>query len=364
MSLLLIKVGTNKSTKATMKPPSRTVLSLIVFWCWKAAEGGWSGEYEDRVFGGSLFVCTTDMSSSGSTIAQGVFSQFGYMRGEVVGNRWEGMFYMAGLEARHGSFNLSLASSDELFSGNFVDSAGFSFHMEGNKLSSGVPKDTDCFKSDENLLTLEGSDSLYTLTSKALALNIDTNATQDRYAYSDANEAYISWTASFGIGFNYGTVFANGQVSCMQWYEGNSAEGIELVVGRDLDSYYSVWLLSPSVAFFNYTQIVLIDKSFGVEINSMSDKSTSADDALEYSFLRLLTSSSEDMCSGALDGKDSDCDDDISRETLAILVIVLIGVGCLNFFFVLYIGYFRYSGAHNSQPPEDKTTTISAIHRT
>lgn len=76
-----------------------------------SASSDWSGEYQDTTFGGSLFVCISYVTESDTTttiIGQGVFSQFGYMRGEVMGNQWVGEFFMAGLESRHGTFNFTL----------------------------------------------------------------------------------------------------------------------------------------------------------------------------------------------------------------------------------------------------------------
>ena len=92
----------------------RFVSLILSYSICTAASSDWSGEYQDNTFGGSLFVCTTSVTESDATttiIGQGVFSQFGYLRGEVVGNQWEGEFFMAGLEARRGSFNFSLDDS-------------------------------------------------------------------------------------------------------------------------------------------------------------------------------------------------------------------------------------------------------------
>jgi hypothetical protein len=162
-------------------------------------------------------------------------------------------------------------------------------------------------------------------------------------AYSDTNDhVSVSWTASFGIGFNYGPSFVSGQVVCAQWYEGNANEGIELFVAKDQDSFYSIWLISPTVSMFNYTQVVLVDKSFGVEINVMTDKLATATQGMEFSFLRLLTSSDESTCSDAMAGDALNCggndNDDETVQILAILVAVLIVVGCAIFFAVVYFG--------------------------
>jgi hypothetical protein len=93
---------------------------------------------------------------------------------------------------------------------------------------------------------------------------------------------------------------------------------------------------------FNYTQVVLVDKSFGVEINVMTDKLATATQGMEFSFLRLLTSSDESTCSDAMAGDALNCggndNDDETVQILAILVAVLIVVGCAIFFAVVYFG--------------------------
>lgn len=85
--------------------------SLIVGLQLAVGSADWSGEYQDNTFGGLLSVCLSDVTESDSgttTVGQGMFSRFGYMRGVVSGNQWEGEFFMAGLEARRGSFNFTL----------------------------------------------------------------------------------------------------------------------------------------------------------------------------------------------------------------------------------------------------------------
>jgi hypothetical protein len=195
---------------------------------------------------------------------------------------------------------------------------------------------------------------------------VNSGATQDRVAYSDENNhVSVSWTASFGIGFNYGPSFVNGQVVCAQWYEGNAKEGIELFVAKDLNSFYSIWLISSSVALFNYTQVVLIDSSYGVEINEMVDKLASAEEGREFSYLRLLTSADEGTCADALAGDSLNCDDDNDSSTqyvLPILIAVLIVVGSLNFFFLIFFGVYR-KGARSEKSDDEGNKLVTGEDR-
>jgi hypothetical protein len=104
-----------------------------------------------------------------------VFSKFGYMRGTVVGDNWQGEFFLAGLEARRGSFNFTLSEDGMAYSGDFAEAVGYSFGMSGSKVSGvgSVPKDTDCFKSDAVLLTKDVQNTApYSYTSNAIATNI------------------------------------------------------------------------------------------------------------------------------------------------------------------------------------------------
>jgi hypothetical protein len=188
------------------------------------------------------------------------------------------------------------------------------------------------------------------------------NATQDRVAYSDANNhVSVSWTASFGIGFNYGPTFINGQVVCAQWYEGNGNEGIELFVAKDLTSFYSIWLMPSSVAVFNFTQVVVLDKSYGVEINEMVDTLATAQEGMEFSFLRLLTTSDETTCSAALAGDslncvdDNDDNDDTEMSVVLLIVIVLASIyGCVVSSILMYSLCRRYLTETTHVPvPED-----------
>lgn len=151
----------------------------------------------------------------------------------------------------------------------------------------------------------------------------------------------MSWTASFGIGFNYGPSFENGQVVCAQWYESNAKEGIELFVAKDLTSFYSIWLISSTVSVFNYTQVVEVDKSYGVEINVMIDTMATSEEGREFSFLRLLTSSDESTCSNALAGESVNCKENSDNSAMEILIAVFIAVGIINAFFLIYFCVFR-----------------------
>lgn len=135
----------------------------------------WSGKFEDTTFGGSLFVCVSEVTEADttvSTIGQGMLSKFGYLRGQIRGDEWTGNYYLAGIEARHGTFSLSLAGDGLSYSGLFSESVGYSYAMGGNKLSTVVPKDTDCFKTDASLLTQSARLTLYSYTSNAIATNI------------------------------------------------------------------------------------------------------------------------------------------------------------------------------------------------
>jgi len=287
----------------------------------------------------------TESDSTVTKVGQGVVSMFGYLRGDISGDTWQGEYFMAGLEARHGTFSFTLASDGLSYSGSFTESVGFSYGMAGDKLSSVgvVPKDTDCFKTDDVLLMKSALNTEYQYTSNALATNIASNSTQDRVAYTDANShVSVSWTASFGIGFNYGPSFVAGQVACAQWYEGNAAEGIELFVAKDMDSFYSIWLMSSTVSMFNYTQVVEVDKSYGVEINVMLDKLATAEQGMEFSFLRLLTTTDESTCSNAMAGDSMNCDDDDEAVVILIVFIaVLLVVGLAILFSVMYLGVCR-----------------------
>lgn len=157
----------------------KATLKLFLFWnVYTIAHSTWSGEFRDTTFGGSLFVCLSEVieaDTSVSTIGQGVFSRFGYMRGPVLGNTWMGDYFMAGLEARHGTFNFTLVNDGLAYTGDFSESVGhISYGMSGIKLSAVgyLPANTDCFKSDDGLLTLEAAGNEYSFTGNAVATNI------------------------------------------------------------------------------------------------------------------------------------------------------------------------------------------------
>lgn len=322
----------------------------------------WTGKWTDNTFGGSVYVCVSQLLYT--TNAQGMFSNIGYMRGSITeDNMWTGQYWMAGIESRRGQFQLMLNSSKESFDGIFTDSTGYNFKMNGYRQSGPdvSPSDIDCFRTSDDLLI--DTSVPFNFSGTVYAVNVDSGSTQskDVLTYSDSS-VRVSWQASWGRGFNYGSIFNGGQVACVNWYEAGEDEGIELLVAKNSTSFYSIWIGVSSVSDFNYTTYFVTHKGYGVELNSIISKSASLTAADSFSYLRLLTETDEGACYAAIvdtSGSDDDPgDDDNFPHTMSIVILSI--MLSLSLALNCYMGWTMFRREMNNGDSKDLKTSLIA----
>ena len=117
----------------------------------------WVGSYNDPIYGGYIRVCVSDVNSV--FYGQGVFSELGYMRGTIDPSTlsWTGNFWTAGIEEKHGSFNLTLASTLNHFNGSFSEfppvgnpnTFSLTYPATAPRTSSSTPSDMDSSPDEE-----------------------------------------------------------------------------------------------------------------------------------------------------------------------------------------------------------------------
>jgi hypothetical protein len=341
-------------------------LILLVFACpLLSAISDWTGQWTDNTYGGSVFICVSELTDI--TIAQGVFSNVGYMRGEINdANLWTGYFWMAGIESRRGSFELALNNSEASFYGLFTDSTGYDYKMSGIRLSGPelTPSDVECFRTSDDLLVPSLLSAPFNFSGTIHAANVKSGSTQSKsiIAFSDSS-VRVSWEAPWGRGFNLGSCFSDGQVACVNWYEAGPDEGIELMVARNATTFYSIWIGASSVSDFNYTTYFVLHSGYGIELNSIIDATTSVTEADSYSYLRLLTEQDEDTCYDAIANANfiddsNDCDNDSGSSSLVVGLVVALVVSLVFNCVSLVTIFWRKAHPESSSRSDIKTNLI------
>jgi hypothetical protein len=129
-----------------------------------AAVIDWVGTWNDPIYGGNFDICVSTVN--GVSYGQAAFSKLGYMRGVInqTTDVWAGSYYLAGFEARTGTFSLSLtAGTPSTFTGAFTVAPGdmMSYDASSTQSSTGTPSDVECLKTDDYLLGQTSGYSAY-----------------------------------------------------------------------------------------------------------------------------------------------------------------------------------------------------------
>lgn len=86
-----------------------------------ALQTEWNGVYTDPIYGGSIYVCVSEVDNV--FYGQATFSLIGYMRGTIdVNNVFTGHYWTQGWEGLQGTFSLTLTGTS--YTGTFTQSPG------------------------------------------------------------------------------------------------------------------------------------------------------------------------------------------------------------------------------------------------
>lgn len=259
----------------------------------------WQGTYNDPIYGGNISVCVSLANSV--YYGQALFSKVGYMRGTInpATFLWTGVFFIAGIETKQGTFSLQLSSgATTMMAGSFTENPTVTYSMSSSRLSAQVPSDLECFRADNSMLTTTVSTDLTGSWNNAISmdptpyyLSVGNGLVTGSYAYE-----YDDGTSSPGT--SSGTSNLNGQVLCDNWYESGTDTGIELLVAKNATEIYLTWWFVPHMSAFDYslslqpgnTGSYPARKHVSVLYNTATTK------AYEYTCYILSTSGQEQSC--------------------------------------------------------------------
>ena len=111
------------------------------------------GTFNDPIYGANIDVCVT-LLTTGEYIGQALFSEVGYMRGEIntTTNVWAGNYWTAGEEVKQGTYSLTYTSGTSMMSGSFTELPGITYTFSSTKSNTATPSDLACFKTDADYL--------------------------------------------------------------------------------------------------------------------------------------------------------------------------------------------------------------------
>lgn len=293
------------------------VLAIANVKCCFGSPSNWDGTFTDSVYGGNIQICTTYVASSNTYYGQGFFSNIGYMRGTIspTTDVFTGEFWMAGVESIHGTFSLNLnINIGVTYSGTFTESKGNSYTFSGDQVSSAIPSDSECLRVDEELLV---STEMFDLSAKTNYNGQNSNGTTERTFFASGTTIQSSFSYMYSSAYyNYGNLFRSGQIACMSYYGAGSNTGIELLVAKNTELYYSFWWTFDYLSDFDYS-MKSVD-NYGFDLNYV-DSVGSQSDAEENAYLIFSTENLEESC----EDDSSDSDDDSSDGVLAVAAAIL-----------------------------------------
>lgn len=340
----------------------------LTLWCslLPGSLSAWTGEYEDPIYGGSIFVCESTVDSQ--TYAQATFSRLGYMRGEVSGDEFSGEFWLQGWESIQGTFSLVLSGSS--YSGSFTQQPGITYNISGSKISSSEPSDLECQRSDDYLLT---STEYYSSTGSYVHVGGDngkgivSNSIQESEAgagttYGTYQYVFYS-TGVLAHGTEYSVSHLNGQVKTGRWSESGGYSGINMYVAKNSTHHYTSWWDVPRIAEFDFSLASNPDlegHNLMEKVDAMSLPEDSRDPG-EYVCLELFKEEDENRCFGYFFENDDD-DDSVSSETL----LAILSFSVLSFAGVVVLGVFMFieiRKRNSSATTMSATETSNELHK-
>jgi len=229
------------------------------------------GSYEDNIFGGKLFVSTTEVKGKGKmfdgTYAQGVISNVGYLRGKVKGKIWTGHYVLAGEVARTGTFKLQhYSGSPAHFKGEFMehllsnDKTLAESKFSGKQLKNYSPSDIEVFRVDPEVLTDELkpvlSGSWNGGVNAVKQWNIMTFGEGEHFVSSSYHYTYPDNTTAHGYerglsphpGIAFTNFYENGWAGSKGPYS-----GIDLLIAKNNHTMYTTYWNFPAIGFFDHS---------------------------------------------------------------------------------------------------------------
>lgn len=292
-----------------------------------AASMDWVGKYTDALYGEGLSVCV-DTISSDRYIGQGLLSSLGYMRGEIVGDVWAGEYWLAGFEARMGTFRLALSAGGDEYSGYFTEKPGQNITASGSRTNASMPEDLECYRTDAEYLEDGVSFAFHGHFTQASDPYDNWWLTNDG---STVTSTY-TYTENAIPGTTYGPMFLNGQVSVSNWFEPGKDEGIYLLVARNETSFYNLWWYFPRVSDVDISQKP--NGYFGTNINLLSPGVQDSEVARMAESGNCYVLWTDDMESDCLersgDSSSSEDHEVITDLLIAILLCTVVGIGLMS----------------------------------
>jgi hypothetical protein len=198
-----------------------------------AAVSDWVGTWNDPIYGGNFDICVSTVN--GVSYGQAVFSKLGYMRGAIdVNDVWVGIYYLAGFEARTGTFSLSLTTgTPSTFTGVFNLAPGntMSYDVSSAQTSAGTPSDVECMKTDNSLLGQTSGYSAFGTWHDGDNVDLSLIDYTDTYVTSYYYPKDTTLT-SYYYGTSIGSRATN-QVYLANWHEASADEGLEILVAKN-----------------------------------------------------------------------------------------------------------------------------------
>jgi len=237
----------------------------------------WDGAYYDNIFGGKLFVTTTEVKGKGKkydgVYVQGVISNVGYLRGKVKGNVWTGHYVLAGEAARTGTFRLQYYNGKpgrfkgELREERLVDNAPpfTESRFNGKQLKNYAPSDVEAFRVDPEVLTEQLRPVLTGRWNYAPGFNgvtqwdILTFGEEDHFLSSSYRYYYSSVPPPIVPAHGYERGFSpHPGVAFTNFYENGwmgtngPYSGIDLLIAKNNNTMYTTYWNARSIGFFDY----------------------------------------------------------------------------------------------------------------
>lgn len=271
-----------------------TLLILFSFIAKIASQTAWNGEYTDPVWGGSMYLCVSQVN--GVNYVNGVFSEIGYIRGTVTDNFTitNANWYMQGYEGRHGTVTLTLTTSTTpaTYTASWLDDGGngYSYTSSGSQTGTDMPDPLQCFQPDDSCLPSCSFEmaGIYEATTGDGNTYWNNNDDQGNYV---ASYQYTWGAGNIANGYQYGPIMdQTAQIGVGDWYESGNTVGVEMWVAKNATSYYYMWWWIPRISDYDFNG----GQSHGNSIKTRYSLDTS--DYNEWKCYIYPQSSDEDDC--------------------------------------------------------------------
>lgn len=226
----------------------------------------WEGTFVDTFLGGQMHVCVSQ--APWGMVAQAVISNAGYMVGTLENNRWQGKYFLAGEEAARGHFDIMLNADGGGYQGKRMAAGQFGeVPFSGSRISAATPSDLDCFRSSPSMFTEDAGKHPWEGMFHGVVENWNINEHKGHDTFSSSYHYELDGQRVDG--YERGSLHDEGRVGMSSFFEGGAARGVDLMVARDKDSFYSTYWAIPSMAAFDYSTKADADTYQGLNMRRM-----------------------------------------------------------------------------------------------